>query len=54
MVKCKDCQHWDKEFMACKLGPYEIEEVTCLLKNLLAVSLNNAEGFEEGEDWKIK
>lgn len=54
MTKCKDCKEWDKEFMACKLGPYEIEEISCLLKNILAVELNNAEADEEGEDWKNK
>ena len=47
---CKTCKEWDKEFMACKLPPYEIEEVSCLLKNMLAVLLNQS--TEEGEDWK--
>ena len=51
-MKCHDCKHWDKEFMACVLGPYEIDEVSCLLKNLLAVSLNQAEADSDGENWK--
>ena len=38
--------------MACDLGPYEIEDVVCLLKNLLAVELNNTEEIDEGDDWK--
>ena len=52
MKICKDCKHWDKEFMACILGPYEIEEVECLLKNILAVLLNQAEDTGEGDSWK--
>ena len=36
--------------MACVLGPYDIEQTECLLKNILAVLLNQAD--VEGEDWK--
>jgi hypothetical protein len=52
MVKCKDCSHWDKEFDACDVGPYELDDPICLLKNLLAVVLNNAENPEDGDEWK--
>jgi len=49
---CKACKHWDAEFMACELPPYEIEEVSCLLKNMLAVLLNQSEDDSDGESWK--
>jgi hypothetical protein len=52
MVKCKDCKEWDREFMACKLGPYEIENLRCLLKNILAVVLNNTEEPDDEDYWK--
>ena len=51
MPKCIECKNWDKEFMACVLGPYDIEQTECLLKNILAVLLNQSD--VEGEDWKI-
>ena len=38
--------------MACKLGPYEIEDIICLLKNILAVVLNNTEETDDDEYWK--
>ena len=49
---CKTCINFDKEFSACNLGPYEIEEVSCLLKNVLAVLLNQSEDSTDGETWK--
>jgi hypothetical protein len=54
MVKCKDCQHWDREFSACDVSPYELEDPICLLKNILAVLLNDDREIDDGEDWKIK
>lgn len=50
--KCRDCKEWDKEFMACKLSPYDIEDIVCLLKNILAVVLNDTEDPDDGEEWK--
>lgn len=49
---CKGCKNWNVEFMACILEPYEIEEITCLLKNILAVLLNQSEVDSDGETWK--
>ena len=49
-MKCRDCPRYDKELIACECSPYEIEDMTCLLKNILCVLLNDVE--DDGEDWK--
>lgn len=38
--------------MVCDLGPYEIENLRCLLKNILAVVLNNTAEPDDDEYWK--
>ena len=50
--KCYTCKNYDKENNACDASPYEIEEVVCLLKNILCVLLNEEMDDSDGENWK--
>lgn len=52
-LKYKDCPHYDSTYNGCDLPPYEIEDSVCLLKNILAVLLNQAEDERDGENWKF-
>lgn len=53
MIKCKDCKHYDNSGNGCDLPPYEIDDEVCLLRNILAVLLNQFEADNDGENWKI-
>lgn len=50
-MKCAECRWYDKEYNSCDCGPYEMDDHTCLLKNIVCILLHQAE--EEDDDfWK--
>lgn len=51
-MDCITCKWWDKENNACDASPYQINEVVCLLKNILCVLLNEETNDTDGENWK--
>ncbi len=51
-MNCKTCKWFDHEFTSCDAAPYDIEDITCLLKNILCVLLcQNSENTDE-DFWK--
>jgi hypothetical protein len=48
---CKDCQFLDKEYQVCSKKPSELDDIICLLRNVVW-NINLLEDEEEGEEWK--